>query len=116
MVENKKAVKARRIDDYGKVIANQNETKVNVQSKINPVMFKTDHESHIRINGEKCLKCLKKPCLTVCPAGMFSISGDGREVIYSHEGCLECGTCYVVCPHLDWNYPKGGFGVVFRES
>jgi ferredoxin like protein len=30
--------------------------------------------------------------------------------------CLECGTCLLVCDKgaLDWNYPKGGFGVRFR--
>ena len=115
MVE-KQARKAQRIENYGSVVDNQNETKVNVQNKINNVMFKTDHDSHIKIDQSKCQNCTEKPCLTVCPAGMFSLSGDGSEVIYSHEGCLECGTCYVVCPHLEWNYPKGGFGVIFRES
>ena len=116
MVENKHARTVRRIEEYSNAIENSNETKVNVQNKINHVMFKTDHESHIKINQEQCSKCQAKPCLTVCPAGMFSLSGDGKEVIYSHEGCLECGTCYVVCPYLEWNYPKGGFGVIFRES
>lgn len=116
MVENKHARTVSRIEEYSNAIENSNETKVNVQNKINHVMFKTDHESHIKINQEQCSKCQAKPCLTVCPAGMFSLSGDGKEVIYSHEGCLECGTCYVVCPHLEWNYPKGGFGVIFRES
>lgn len=116
MVENKWARKVNRIEEYSKAIANLNETKVNVQNKINTVLFKTDHESHIKINQEKCKNCKNKPCLTVCPAGMFSLSGDGKEVIYSYEGCLECGTCYVVCEYLEWNYPKGGYGVIYRES
>lgn len=116
MVENKRAVKVKRIEEYNQVTENRNEIKVNVQNKINHVLFKTDHESHIKIDADKCRNCSDKPCLTVCPAGMFSLSGDGKEVIYSHEGCLECGTCYVVCPHLEWNYPKGGFGVIYRES
>ncbi|MGI5825433.1 MAG: ferredoxin family protein [Bacillota bacterium] len=116
MVENKWARKVSRIEEYSRTIANLNETKINIQNKINTILFKTDRESHIKIDQNMCQNCAEKPCLTVCPAGMFSLSGDGREVIYSHEGCLECGTCYVVCKHLEWNYPKGGFGVVYRES
>ena len=116
MVETKKALKAKRIEDYSQTITNQNETKVNVQNNLNGILFKTDHQSHIKIDQDKCKNCQHKPCLTVCPAGMFSLSGDGKEVIYSHEGCLECGTCYVVCEYLQWDYPKGGFGVVYRES
>ncbi|WP_243678951.1 4Fe-4S dicluster domain-containing protein [Vulcanisaeta distributa] len=32
------------------------------------------------------------------------------------RGCLECGTCRVVCPenNIEWNYPKSGFGVQYR--
>ncbi len=116
MVDNKWARKVNRIEEYSQEIDNLNESKFNIQNKINTILFKTDHQSHVKIDAEKCRTCQNKPCLTVCPAGMFSLSGDGKEVIYSHEGCLECGTCYVVCPHLDWNYPKGGFGVVYRES
>jgi ferredoxin like protein len=31
----------------------------------------------------------------------------------NHEGCLECGTCRIGCPHLniDWRFPKGGYGI-----
>jgi len=36
------------------------------------------------------------------------------DVVY--ETCLECGTCYVVCDKeaVDWNYPRGGYGVCYR--
>ena len=88
---------------------------VKVQNKVNTVMFDPDHKSHIIINKEACAKCDDKPCLRMCPSQMFTLSGDGTEVINSHEGCFECGTCYVICPHLSWQYPKGGKGVIFRE-
>ena len=40
------------------------------------------------------------------------------EISFDYAGCLECGTCRVVCPRsaeaLKWSYPRGGFGVQFR--
>ncbi len=116
MVDVKWARKVNRIEEYSRQLANRNETKINIQNKIERLLFKVDRESHIKIDPNQCRTCTNRSCLTICPAGMFSLSGDGTEVIYSHEGCLECGTCYVVCPSLRWEYPRGGFGVIYRES
>ena len=88
---------------------------VKVQTKIDTIMFKTDKDSHIKLDQDKCRICKDKPCLKVCPAEMFTLSADKSEVVFSHEGCLECGTCYIICEHLKWQYPRGGYGVVFRE-
>ena len=32
------------------------------------------------------------------------------------DGCLECGTCRVVCApkNVAWDYPRGGFGILFK--
>ena len=33
------------------------------------------------------------------------------------DGCFECGTCRVLCEpsgDLEWNYPRGGYGVLFK--
>jgi ferredoxin like protein len=32
------------------------------------------------------------------------------------DGCLECGTCRVVCApgNVDWDYPRGGYGILFK--
>lgn len=32
------------------------------------------------------------------------------------ERCVECGACRIVCPYgnIDWHYPRGGFGIVYR--
>ena len=71
-----------------------------------------------------------RPCLTVCPAGVFEWLGgpiDTAEVrsvalaqadrlIAVHaERCLECGACLYLCPrdNLQFNYPPGGYGVFF---
>lgn len=54
--------------------------------------------------------------VTVCPAGCYSM-GDNGQVEISPDGCMECGTCRVVAEPsgaIEWNYPRGGFGVLFK--
>jgi ferredoxin like protein len=89
---------------------------VSIQEKLELVRFKVDKQPHIRLKAEVCSSCEAKPCLWVCPAGLFTLSGG--EVLFSYEGCLECGTCYLTCPEdaIEWSYPQGGYGVCFRES
>ena len=35
-----------------------------------------------------------------------------------HAACLECGTCLAMAPKgvLKWHYPRGSFGIMFREG
>jgi len=74
-----------------------------------------DGNPHIKINKEICKTCEVKPCLIACPASLYTLK-DG-EISFDFAGCLECGTCRVICPKpgaIDWNYPQGTFGVAFR--
>lgn len=52
----------------------------------------------------------------VCPAKCYQLNDRGQVTIVS-DGCLECGTCRVLCEatgEIKWNYPRGGFGVLFK--
>ncbi len=72
-------------------------------------------EPHIVIDKTICAKCQAKPCLVVCPAVLYTLK-DG-EINFDYAGCLECGTCRVVCQDkgiVKWTYPRGTFGVAFR--
>ena len=54
--------------------------------------------------------------IRVCPAGCYTESEQGQVEI-STDGCLECGTCRVVCAEtgdIEWTYPRGGYGVMFK--
>lgn len=73
-------------------------------------------QPHILINHAICKSCQDKRCLFVCPAGVYS--EQNGEIIVEWAGCLECGTCRAVCDKnaLDWKYPTGGFGIIYREG
>ena len=75
-----------------------------------------DDEAHISVNKGICASCRPKPCTWACPAGLYTLK-DG-EISFDYAGCLECGTCRVVCPQagaaITWKYPRGSFGVSFR--
>jgi ferredoxin like protein len=75
-----------------------------------------DEEAHIVLNKEYCASCITKPCTRACPAGLYKLQ-DGA-ISFDYAGCLECGTCRVVCPKsaeaIVWKYPRGGFGIQFR--
>lgn len=77
--------------------------------------YEVDDEcAHIELDKEICRECLSKICAFVCPAGLYTLKGE--EISFDYAGCLECGTCRVACPRggIKWNYPRGGFGVVYR--
>ena len=73
-----------------------------------------DASPHIEVDSEKCAKCESRPCTVLCPANAFSVLGE--RVLYSYEGCLECGTCRIICPEnaVRWRYPLSGRGVLYR--
>jgi ferredoxin like protein len=76
-----------------------------------------EEESHITVDQEVCRKTRTGPALiSVCPAGVYS-EQDGL-ILVDHAACLECGTCLAVAApgSLTWHYPRGGFGVSFREG
>jgi len=87
------------------------------EEKIVFTAFNPDKKPHIVLNEEVCSnKCKEKYCTFVCPAGCFEHNEENGKVVFSFEGCLECGTCRIACEEdaLDWNHPVGGYGVVFR--
>jgi len=79
--------------------------------------FEVDEEEpHIVLDKEICKKCPDKPCLYICPAVLYKLDQNG-EVSFDYAGCLECGTCRLVCKNkgiIKWVYPRGTFGISYR--
>ena len=60
--------------------------------------------------------CPTKQCTVCCPAACYTREGDGRVTLIT-DGCLECGTCRVICTdhrNVAWEYPRGGYGILFK--
>ena len=89
--------------------------QINIKAKLGLDTIKVDTEKHISVNREICKSCTERYCLYVCPAQVYTLSKEG-EIELDLDGCLECGTCRIACLKgaVDWNYPRGGFGVQFR--
>lgn len=89
---------------------------VNVEEKLFQNRYRVDADrAHIRIRDlAACGHCDTKPCIVCCPAGCWRLE-DGRVDVVV-DGCLECGTCRIVCAvaNVDWNYPRGGYGILFK--
>jgi len=82
--------------------------------------YTVDRErAHIRIiNSTTCLTCERQQCINCCPANCYSPMDDGR-VLFSYEGCVECGSCRIVCHefhNVEWTYPRGGFGIQYQHG
>jgi ferredoxin like protein len=92
--------------------------QLSLQEKLGCNVYKIDHASpHIVIDHEICqLRCKTKPCLYTCPANLYTYQEEKDEVFVDYEGCLECGTCLIICQDeaLTWHYPRAGFGVQYR--
>ncbi len=76
-----------------------------------------EHESHIVVHQELCRSTgTGKVIIAVCPAGVYA-EHDG-EITADYAACLECGTCLAVAAPgaLTWRYPRGGYGVSYREG
>ncbi|RCV50933.1 ferredoxin [Marinitenerispora sediminis] len=84
------------------------------------VEFRVQDEPHIVVDTAACQACPGQPCVTACPADLFTPTADGG-IVFNHEQCFECGLCRLVCEGaggdaITWSYPRGGHGVVLRWS
>ena len=51
-----------------------------------------------------------------CPAGLYKLADDGTAR-FDYAGCLECGTCRILCGSTlltKWEFPQMGAGVEYR--
>ena len=93
--------------------------KANVEEKLGYLTYKADHEQpHIHIKeASVCAdKCADKPCLTGCPAKVYTWEEAPKKIVVSYENCIECGACRMLCPldNIKCEWPRGGFGVQYK--
>ena len=71
---------------------------------------------HIRVKPHTTPSPQLRAMIQLCPAGCYSAGTEGQVEIVP-DGCLECGTCRIVTRttgEIEWDYPRGGFGVLYK--
>ena len=77
-----------------------------------------DSQSHIEVHQDVARATgTGKLLVRICPAHVYTEEADGT-ITAAYAACLECGTCLAVAApgSLTWHYPRGGFGVAYREG
>jgi ferredoxin len=72
--------------NYDKGVKYLTETGVKIQSLSQDVVW----------NESRCTHC--GACITLCPAGAFSIDPQTRKVIFDNDKCVVCELCVKACP------------------
>jgi len=87
---------------------------ITIENKLAVNKYDIDQEVHIKFDDNICQSCAGHPCLYACPAVCFKLS-EGH-IIFSYEGCLECGSCRIACQKkaIDWTIPRPGFGICYE--
>jgi ferredoxin-like protein FixX len=67
---------------------------------------------HIKIRQPELCRneCKSQSCTYVCPAACYKAEGNGAVTLIT-DGCLECGSCRIICTELsnvEWEYPAAG--------
>lgn len=89
---------------------------VNVDVKLGVNKFFVDEDiPHIELVDNPDVKEFRKLEIA-CPAGLYKRDEKGN-LYFDYAGCLECGTCRILCGKTilkKWEYPNGTFGVEYR--
>jgi len=87
---------------------------ISVEDKLAVNKYYIDKDVHIKINTSICQTCDIHHCLYACPADCFKLMEE--HVTFSYEGCLECGSCLIVCDKgaVEWDLPRAGFGICYQ--
>jgi ferredoxin-like protein FixX len=71
----------------------------------------------IALDAERCTGC--GDCVVVCPMELWRLR-EGKAALARdyRKKCTECGSCYIACEAgaIDFAYPPGGTGVVYKYS
>ena len=71
---------------------------------------------HIKVKPHEIPSASLLSMTKICPAGCYTQNESGQVEVVA-DGCLECGTCRIMTREtgeIEWNYPRGGFGVLYK--
>ncbi|MFW9818068.1 MAG: 4Fe-4S dicluster domain-containing protein [Candidatus Thorarchaeota archaeon] len=76
-----------------------------------------DTGNFISINRDKCNNCGR--CLVICVMNLWHKKEGTIYILDDYRlKCLECAACYQVCDAgaIEFQYPKGGTGIVIEKG
>ena len=47
--------------------------------------------THLIVNQDICKKCSEKPCIHICPADVYNLNDETKEIIVKYENCYIAG-------------------------
>ncbi len=90
---------------------------LSIEEKLSVNKFFVDEENaHIEIDPAYPDIKEKMKLVNACPAGLYKLNDD-ETLSFDYAGCLECGTCRILCLGTvvkKWEYPEDTKGVEFR--
>ncbi len=91
---------------------------MNVDAKLSLNKFYVNEEyAHIVLNRNAETESSEfRKLMLACPAGLYKQDDKGR-ILFDYAGCLECGTCRILCGKTileKWEFPQGTFGIEYR--
>jgi NAD-dependent dihydropyrimidine dehydrogenase PreA subunit len=83
--------------------------KVNTSERFPGVEWIGDTGDFVQVDEAKCTGC--GDCLKICLADCFAIT-DKTAKVRSLDECMECASCWYVCPTeaIAFSWPRGGTG------
>lgn len=92
---------------------------MNIEDKLGLNKYYVDEGvPHIEIDATYPDMAEKLKLVKACPAGLYSLNDD-NSLAFDYAGCLECGTCRLLCGKTiikKWEYPRNTKGVEFRQG
>lgn len=92
---------------------------MSVEEKLGVNKFFVDEEkAHVEIDPDYPDLKEKMKLVKACPAGLYKLNENGT-LSFDYAGCLECGTCRILCLGTvikKWEFPEGTMGVEFRHG
>ena len=93
------------------------ELSVRIEDKLYQNRYLVDAgRAHIKVREHTEPTPALLALLTACPARCYELNDRGQVEI-TVDGCVECGTCRVIAEpsgDIEWSYPRGGYGVLFK--
>lgn len=93
------------------------ELTVRVEDKLFQNRYLVDAgRAHIKVRPHAAPSPELLSLLNACPARCYELNAAGQVEI-TPDGCMECGTCRVIAEptgDIEWSYPRGGYGVLFK--